>query len=362
MKKVTQTVVDDVTQAFARNAIIAPGKTDVNDWRPIDSYRWVAVGGLNPIQVGRISDLASTSKILIDYVIAKLAEKHGSTKLAVTPELLAELYGRTPEEYAKQYGDQFMPQGEDAKTEIVDHFAGKTVEVGVVELRRQMLVISSNEATRILKNWVSSLLGGHEGLQQEVSKITPTVTLSITENGYHWVQGNPNSGDLSDIARFLHEVASQDFPTEWEVDWLNSLDHQFKSVDFKFCLTHSPLGTKLISEGYTIREKTGFNPICYWQKSLATLERLPFHMQMCTIVQIVPPTGLLHDIVTFALAIRVEVSQPDKWRGYDWMPEGVLFPDETDPEYADYLEEVQKVINIQFRDKMEQIWEESQKE
>lgn len=272
-------------------------------------------------------------------------EPHTLSGLDLTEELKENIANRVSLLEAMEAAERgkYLDQGKD---DFVKLFREETLSFTPAELIRQSLKISSNTATYIIKQLVSQ-----SDLQQRLDDLNLDYEASNdTINMQHWFQDRPNVGKLSPHARLLHNlVDGQVLSPEVSESITEPIKNNTTGFDFDF--TTTDLGTGLIAEGYNIYEKTGYYPCVMYPRGLAE-DGFPPHMVMATIFTVESPDGELH---TFYHHLLVEVSVPvPTWNPVAPNGQVLVFPNEFDPAYTKYADQVKLRFADIFRAELEE--------
>lgn len=158
--------------------------------------------------------------------------------------------------------------------------------ISINDLIELTLILSTNSTTTILKELCMEALSSEGSLEEkrnnlyrEMKSRLPGFNITTdTNNNYIWVQGNANTGKLSEFVNLQASISR------------SNPDLAFKMsnnpIDFKFDFTHSELGQMLIAKGAQIIEKTGSYEVgVNWCRNLLD-QGLPFHAPLLTVVTI----------------------------------------------------------------------------
>jgi hypothetical protein len=314
--------------------------------------------------------LASVSKVGIALAQAQVLEALPLEGIPATAEVLAELVKRSP---ASLDAPKFAQLKSFIQQELAEYINLKSADkdtdpiLGLIadkisqflqtnkilidkqDLAYQILTLSSNSATRLLKNLTTQT--GSQTVEQRLAELAPSYESTVTlENCAHWLQQRPNVGKMSDFSAMLddlvHKVASGQ-ASEGEILIAESLKNN--SEDFEFDFTNSEFG-KNLQPDWDIYEKTGYYPCVYWVKEL-TDAGWPIHMVMATVVTLRnKQTGQIvsffhHKIIETTYAKANQTLATDQGQ--------IQFPDEFDPFYKQgYTVPVKQKFANKFRSEM----------
>ena len=330
--------------------------------------------------------LASVPKVAISIAMVRVLEslQIQENKISLDADTILELLGRDSDSVlnpeSNQYGTyaqvrevlnslgitslediKSTDKFESKKQAIKDALRDLKVEVDLSELLRQVLTLSSNNATRIAKQLIVS---SGQDINIKLKELVPMYSPSpadMSKLQHYYETDKPNVGPIYEHAEILHQLVGRVFanrdkskksesqktkkedPTtsksdesgksEGEIMLVDSLTNN--PVDFDFDFTHSDLGKILISKGYRIVEKTGYYPCVYWVSAFADPQNpIPPHMVMCTIFSIISPEPENKVIGTFAHQRLFKVRLPIEKSATTINGEKVEEPNEHDPSYT----------------------------
>jgi hypothetical protein len=309
--------------------------------------------------------LASVSKIGI-FLAQEEALLALPEQVAINPDILAELVGRQPtritENPAYAHISEWLGKGidrlvaaqnlnketeaakirQEIETKIREHMQTNEVTIPREELAYHVLTLSSNSATRLVKELSPAY-------SVALKEIAPSFEpLETTANFAHWFQPNPNVGKVSEFAQILDDLVHKHINgecNEFEEELLASMRNN--PTDFNFDFTHSELGQELIENGWEVYEKTGYYPIVYWVQGL---KDIPHHMVLANVCTIYNPAT--EQVYTFHHHMEIAVAYPKTVDPKLKEQTGVSFPNEWDPSYVAYSKSVQTRFGKIFREEL----------
>lgn len=312
--------------------------------------------------------LASVSKVAVNIALVRALERSGNLNIyaSMDHKALIELFGRSPNrlveqpiyvELVKKYPkiSNIVKKGVNARDEFAQLIPESIqYEVPLNEILFQALNLSSNAANDIAKGLVSRY---GTSLEAELKTIVPSYTPSPVDQTklQHWLVPLPNVGPISEHVKLIHELG-QKLKTNTLTTGENLImsDLVNNPQDFEHDFTHSALGKSLIARGYRIVEKTGYYPVVYWVQDFADPPfEYPPHMQVSTIVSIVPPVGSAEEVVSLGYYQLYALRLPETTSNLEIDGVKLVVPDVLAPYVTSISNPIKSVVNPKFRKQIE---------
>ncbi len=392
--KLTQERIDELGTMYRTNRSIEEGELNPDVYEIIDSTTTIINqnGELSfslkdhksgeetsDINHEKIVYLASVSKLAIILEFVKKAKKEGLDSIPISIDVIIDIIQRDQvfrifereniyekfieamsleekevEALKAKNNDSYVKVKAKAINRLKDHYGDSKIDFSIDEIEVLSLGLSCNEPVTVAKNYLLDKFDSIEELQKSFEEILDNAEYRITistENGYHWVQTDANTGKLSAFLKLLHRMAEKYVDKELTPEESEVFDKMVDNPEnFDFDFTHSALGQELISKGWKIVEKTGYYGSVDWVEKLAK-EGYPIHMSMSTIVTLIPPDG--SKPISFSHNLNTEVSFPTATEDFY----GLSFPGIgiTNKEYTEYILAVKAKVASQFRAECEKI-------
>lgn len=287
--------------------------------------------------------MASVSKVALAKLAFEISKDNPGTTATTTKgrlkRLFEEIIKRDAVEIAKEMPSiKFMFMDDfDSTTYFPEKSLDEELKLNLDELIHLSLVISSNNATTVISEFLQERLG--ESFSDKIRALAPNLEITVTlNNNAHWTQNGANTGKLSEMVKLLNEIALS------EPELVKEMANNPENPGFGF--TNSELGQRIIDMGGVIDEKTGSYELgVYWVNNLS--QRLPFHAPLLTTVTI----KLYGKTFSFGYYQSYELPFPDaslptavETMEFDGVKHQIQFPDAENIYFVGGIKDNKEVI------------------
>jgi hypothetical protein len=222
------------------------------------------------------------------------------------------------------------------------------VNISFAELCHWALQVSADSPLAVARSYYyQNLEHTYKDLQEAVAAQVPSLEVTeSTANFQHWIQRGPNTVQLPDLTMAMDKFAAESVEDSFDEAIHDSVTNN--PISYGFSISGSEAAQEWQAQGYQVVEKTGFYPTVIWIRNLAE-QGFPAHMAIASAVSVIAPD---RQRCTVGLQMSVEIALPKEMTKFG-------YPDESSPDYQQYIEAMKAKYFPIFRAKLVELVEQA---